>query len=83
MDDVAVLLGRVVELLERLTSERVPVERKLALSVPEVADLIGLSESSVRRLVDSGVLAKLPDTHRTQILRADLDRWLTSAKAVA
>lgn len=59
------------------------VADKLALSVPEAAQLVGLSERAVRRLVDGGILARVPDTDRVLIARAELDRWVTSTMAKA
>lgn len=54
----------------------VPVHLKLSLTTAEVFALTGLSDSSVRRLVADGKLARVPDTERVLIPRIDLDRWL-------
>lgn len=56
----------------------VPIEQRLALSIPQAGELVGLSARTVRRLVDSGVLARVPHTERVLIARAELERWVTS-----
>jgi predicted DNA-binding transcriptional regulator AlpA len=45
-------------------SGSVPTHLKLALSVPEIAEMVGLSQASVRRLVTEGVLPTVPHTGR-------------------
>lgn len=52
---------------------------KLANSVPEVAELTGLSQPTIRRLIAAGVLRTVPDTHRVLVARCELDRWLSSS----
>ena len=61
----------------------VPIHLKLALTVPESAAMIGLSDSSIRRLIDQGVIARVPHTDRVLIARAELERYVTSTMAVA
>lgn len=56
---------------------------KLALSIPEAAELVGLSQRSIRRLIDSGVIARVPNTDRVLIARVELDRWLASSMGEA
>lgn len=56
----------------------VPVHLKLALSVGEAAAMIGLSQSSIRRLVADGHLRTVPFTDRVLIARAELERYVTS-----
>jgi transposase len=58
----------------------VPVHLKAGLSVAEAAAMSGESESSIRRLVREGVLARAPYTGRVIIARAELDRWLMSGR---
>jgi hypothetical protein len=59
-------------------SDPVPVHLKAGLSVAEVTELVPLSDTAVRRLVESGVLARAPHTDRVVIARRELDRWLES-----
>lgn len=54
------------------------VTDKLALSVPEAAELVSLSDSAVRRLIAEGTLARVPDTDRVLVARAELERWVNS-----
>lgn len=56
----------------------VPLWLKPGLSVAEAAVLTGESESSIRRMVRRGELARAPHKGRVIIARAELDRWLTS-----
>lgn len=56
----------------------VPVHLKAALSVPEITEMVGLSAPAVYRLVERGVLARVPHTSRLLVARAELDRWVTS-----
>ena len=56
-----------------------PLAEKLALSVAEAGQLVGLAPSSIRRLVNDGVLARVPHTDRVLIARRELDRWVNSA----
>ena len=59
-------------------TKRVPIHEKLALSVPEVAELVGLSDPTVRRLVKQGHLARVPHTERVLVARKEVERWVTS-----
>lgn len=61
----------------------VPTHLKLALSIPEAAEMVSLSEASLRRLVNEGVLARVPHTERVLIARAELDRYVTSTMVAA
>lgn len=56
----------------------IPVWHKSGLSVPEAAAMSGESESTIRRLVAKGEIARAPHKGRVIIARAELDRWLTS-----
>lgn len=58
--------------------ERVPLWRRIALSSPEAAEMLGLSDKSIRRLVEIGALARLPHTQRLLIARVELDRFAAS-----
>lgn len=55
-----------------------PTHLKIALSVPEAASMVGLSGTAVRRLIDRGVIARVPHTERVLVARAELERWVTS-----
>lgn len=57
-------------------TKAVPVHLKVALSVREVALLTGTSEWTVRRLLDQGVLPRVPYTERTLIARIAVERWV-------
>lgn len=61
----------------------VPLHLKLALTVPEAAALVSLSDTALRRLIDQGVIAKVPHTDRVLIARAELDRWINSGRQAA
>lgn len=61
----------------------VPVWHKSSLSVAEAAAMSGESETSIRRLVRKGVLARVPSTGRLLIARAELDRWVQSTMPAA
>jgi len=52
-----------------------PAHLKIAVGVVEAADLLDLSEASVRRLIAAGHLARVPHTDRVLIARAELDRF--------
>ena len=54
------------------------VAEKLALNAAEAAELVGVSEKTIRILVRDGKLARVPDTDRLLIARAELERWVTS-----
>ena len=54
------------------------VTEKLALNAAEAAELVGVSEKTIRILVRDGKLARVPDTDRLLIARAELERWVTS-----
>lgn len=49
----------------------------------EAAELTSCSESTIRSLVDQGVLARVPHTGRVLIARKELDRWVVSSMEVA
>lgn len=55
-----------------------PLTDRLAYGVDELATLVGVSTSSIRRLIKSGVLAKVPYTDRVLISRTEVDRWLNA-----
>lgn len=61
----------------------IPTHLKLALTVPEAAAMIGLGNSSIRRLIEDGVLARVPHTNRVLIARAELERFVTSTTKAA
>lgn len=60
----------------------VPIWLKPGLSVAEASALTGESESSIRRMVRRGELARAPHKGRVIIARAEIDRWLTSTMRV-
>lgn len=64
-------------------TEPTPLHLRIALTVPEAAELVGLSAPTVRALVHKGVLARVPDTDRVIIARVELDRWVNSGREVA
>ena len=49
---------------------------KLLLSVAEVVERTGLSESNVRRRLREGEIAKIKIGRKILVAEADLDRWL-------
>jgi excisionase family DNA binding protein len=59
------------------------VAEKLALNAAEAAELVGVSEKTIRILVRDGKLARVPDTDRLLIARAELERWVTSTMGKA
>ena len=59
------------------------VTEKLALNATEAAELVGVSEKTIRILVRDGKLARVPDTDRLLIARAELERWVTSTMGAA
>jgi len=61
----------------------VTVTEKLALNAAEAAELVGVSEKTIRILVRDGKLARVPDTDRLLIARAELERWVTSTMGAA
>lgn len=61
-----------------MNTPAVRIAEKVALSVPEAAQLTGLSSSSITRLVRRGVLATVPHVGRVLIARRELDRWVES-----
>ena len=63
---------------ELQSAATVPVHLKAALSVPEITEMVGLSAPAVYRLVEQGVLARVPHTSRLLVARAEIDRWVTS-----
>lgn len=56
----------------------VPINLRVALTVPEAAAMVGISDTALRRLITKGVLATVPHTDRVLIARVELDRWVTS-----
>lgn len=63
-----------------MTAIELPADRKVAVSAPEAAALLSLSESQVRRLVTAGVIARVPHCGgRLIIARAELDRFATTS----
>lgn len=56
----------------------VALHLRVALTADEAGALLGLSGGSVRRLVETQVLARVPHTTRLLIARAELDRFATS-----
>lgn len=60
------------------TLERLPIDRRIALTAAEAGELVGVSEATIRRLVDDGHLARVKHTTRLLIARCELDRWVAS-----
>jgi len=56
--------------------ERLPIDRRIALSAAEAGELVGVSEATVRRLVEDGHLARVKHTSRLLIARCELNRWV-------
>ena len=58
----------------------VPLERRLALSVPNAARVAGLPQEAVRRAVDDGSLRHftLPGSSKRYVRRAELDDWVAT-----
>ena len=56
---------------------------KLAYSAHEAAELVGVSESTIHRLIANGVLRRVPDTSRVLIARVVLEAWVASTTAAA
>lgn len=54
---------------------------KLALSVSEAAKLVSLSESSIRRLIADGILARVPHTERVLVPRTSLEAYVNGEAA--
>ena len=67
------------------TNKTIALADKLALSVGEAGQLVGLAPSSIRRLIAEGVISRVPGTDRVLIARRELERWVnsTSDKDVA
>lgn len=63
------------------TATDVPVHLKAALTPTEVGALVGLSASTIRRLVRDGVLATVPHAPHLLIARAEVERWVTGGAA--
>lgn len=61
----------------------VPPHLKLAVDVDAAADLVSVGTSTIRRLVDEGVLARVPHTQRVLIARRELERWVESTMGAA
>lgn len=58
-----------------------PAHLKLALNAADAGDLVGgISETSIRRLVEQGHLARVPHTDRLLIARIELERWVASGR---
>ena len=64
-----------------MSAVEVPLRDRIALNVDEAGALLGLSGSAVRRLIDDGVLGRVPHTNRVLVARVELDRF--AAQAVA
>lgn len=65
-------------------TESTPLHLRIALTVPEAAELVGLSAPTIRRLIADKKLARVPDTDRVIIARLELERWATGvAREVA
>lgn len=47
-------------------------------TVAEVAKILKLSTRSVRRLIDAGILKRIPGTHKPIISNHELNRYLTN-----
>jgi excisionase family DNA binding protein len=54
---------------------------RLAVTVPEAADMIGISESKLSQLLAAGDIAKVKIGRRTVIRVAELERYLEAAQA--
>jgi|GEM_PF-4525940 len=59
------------------------IATRLAYGVADAAALTDVSEATIRRLVDQGTLARVPDTDRVLIAHAELERWVTSTMQAA
>jgi excisionase family DNA binding protein len=53
-------------------------ERPLAYTVSGFCQIVGISKSGAYRLFKSGVITPRKAGHRTLILRADVEAWLTN-----
>lgn len=62
--------------MPRRSDLEVAIHLKASLTPAEVFALTGVSDSSVRRLVADGKLARVPDIDRVLIPRLEIDRWL-------
>lgn len=60
----------------------IPVHLKGALNVAEAAAYTSCGESTIRDLVTTQRLARVPYTDRVLIARRELDRWVESTMAV-
>lgn len=59
-----------------MSSVEIPVWRKAALSAAEAAAMLDLSESTIRRHVDDGLISRVPNTGaRLIIAREEVDRF--------
>lgn len=67
--------------MSKSSRRQVPLNERLALSPAEAGSLLGVSESLVRRLINDGVLARVPHTERVLIARTELERFVTSGVA--
>lgn len=55
---------------------RLPLAERLTLSVPDVAALLGVSETKVRELVGTGALPSLNIGRRVVVSRLALEQWV-------
>lgn len=60
-----------------------PIAERLAYGVDELAAAVGVSPTSIRRLIASGILARVPYTDRVLVARTEVDRWLNSTGGAA
>lgn len=59
----------------------VPTHLKIAVGPAEAGELVGgVSASTINRLIERGVLARVPHTDRVLIARSELDRWVASGR---
>lgn len=59
-------------------SHAIPLHERLALNAREAGELVGLSDAAIKRLVRAGKIARVPDTDRVLIARAELERWVNA-----
>jgi excisionase family DNA binding protein len=60
----------------RASVEGMSMEKKLTISVPEMAQLLGISRMTAYAAVRDGTIPSLRIGRRVLISRAALDRWL-------
>jgi excisionase family DNA binding protein len=51
-------------------------DKRLAFKITEVAEMLGVSESSVRRLIDNGTLRSIGKLRHILIPKSEIDRFL-------